>query len=135
MPFSLALGDNVDDFEPVAFISVESGDDLIVSFYVVRPDDPTDGRSIILMRDKKWENLLPEWERGVRVTDEDYSDDEEWEDNFLERIRLGNSTAEIWSKHFRHKLDLRKVERSELRAAKRLLKRMNYDKRFQLEIA
>jgi hypothetical protein len=125
----------VDDFEPVAFITVESGDDLIVSFFVVKPDDPTDGRSLILMRDRKWENSLPEWERGVKVSDEAYSDDEEWEDNFLERIRLGNSTAEIISKHYRHKLDLRKVERSELRAAKKLLKKMNHDKRFKLEVA
>ncbi len=125
----------MDDFEPVAFITVESGDDLIVSFFVVKPDDPTDGRSLILMRNRKWENSLPEWERGVKVSDEAYSDDEEWEDNFLERIRLGNSTAEIRSKHYRHKLDLRKVERSELRAAKKLLKKMNYDKRFKLEVA
>ncbi len=125
----------MEDFEPVSFISVESGDDLIVSFFVVKPDDPTDGRSLILMRDQKREISLPEWERGVKVSDEAYSDDEEWEDNFLEWIRLGKSTAEIRSKHYRHKLDLRKVERSELRVAKKLLKKMNYDKRFKLEVA
>ena len=125
----------MDDFEPVSFISVESGDDLIVSFFVVKPDDPTDGRSVTLIRDRKWENLLPEWDRGVKVSDEECSDDEEWEDNFLERIRLGNATAEIKSKHYRHKLDLRKVDKSELRAAKKLLKKMNYDKRFKLEVA
>lgn len=125
----------MDEFEPVTFISVESGDDLIVSFFVVKSGDPTDGRSIILMRGRKWENLLPEWERGVRVSDEERSDDEEYEDNFLERIRLGNATVEITSKHYRLKLDLRKVERSELRAAKKLLKKMNYDKRFKLEVA
>ena len=124
----------MDEFEPVAFISVESGDDLILSFFVVNPDDPTDGRSLILMRDRKWENLLPEWERGVKVSDEDCPDDEDRDDNFLERIRLGTSTAEIWSKHQRHKLDLRKVERSELSAARKLLKKMNYDKRFKLEV-
>ena len=124
----------MDDFEPVAFITVESGDDLILSFFVVKPDDPTDGRSLILMRDRKWENLLPEWERGVKVSDEACPDDEEQNDNFLERIRLGTSTAEIWSKHQRHKLDLRKVEGSKLTAAKKVLKKMNYDKSFKLEV-
>ena len=124
----------MNNFEPVTFISIESGDDLIVSFFVVKPDDPTDGRSITLIRDQKWENLLPESDRGVKVSDEECSTDEEWEDNFLERIRLGNATAEIRSKHYRHKLDLRKVDKSELRAAKKILKKMNYDKRFKLEV-
>jgi len=125
----------VDDFEPVTFISVETGDDLIVSFFVVKPDDPTDGRSLILMRSPKWEILLPEWERGTKVSDEGLSDEEERHDNFLERIRLGNSTAEISSSHYQRRLDLRKVERSELKAARKLLKKMNYDKRFKLELA
>ena len=105
-----------------------------MSFFVVKPDDPTDGRSLILMRSPKWEVLLPEWERGTKVSDERLSGDEERDDNFLERIRLGNSTAEISSRHYRRRLDLRKVERSELRAARKLLKKMNYDKRFKLEI-
>ncbi len=125
----------MDHFEPVAFISVESGDDQIVSFFVVKPDDPTDGRSLILMRSKKWEHLLPEWERGVTVSDEGLSDEGEREGNFLERIRLGNSTAEIRSRDYRRQLDLKRVEKSEVRAAKKLLKKMNYDKRFKLEVA
>ena len=125
----------MDDYEPVIFISVESGDDLIVSFFVVSPDDPTDGRSLILMRSPKWDSLLPEWERRVRVSDENLTDEEEREDNFLERIRLGRSTAEIVSTYYYRKLDLRKIEKSELKAAKKLLKKMNYDKHFKLEVA
>jgi len=125
----------MDDYEPVIFISVESGDDLIVSFFVVSPDDPTDGRSLILMRSPKWDSLLPEWERRVRVSDENLTDEEEREDNFLERIRLGRSTAEIVSTYYCRKLDLRKIEKSELKAAKKLLKKMNYDKHFKLEVA
>jgi hypothetical protein len=124
----------MDDYEPVIFISVESGDDLIVSFFVVSPDDPTDGRSLILMRSPKWDSLLPEWERRVRVSDENLTDEEEREDNFLERIRLGRSTAEIVSTYYCRKLDLRKIEKSELKAAKKLLKKMNYDKHFKLEV-
>ncbi len=122
------------EFEPVAFISVESGDDWIVSFYVVRPDDPTDGRSLILMRDKKWEYLLPDSEKGVKVSDEGYPEDEEVHENYLDRVRLGGATAEIRSTYHRHTLDLKRVERSELRAAKKVLKKMNCDKRFELYI-
>jgi hypothetical protein len=125
----------MDDYEPVIFISVKSGDDLIVSFFVVSPDDPTDGRSLILMRSPKWENLLPEWERRVKVSDENLTDEEEREDNFLERIRLGRSTVEIVSTYYCRKLDLRKIDKSELRAVKKLLKKMNYDKHFKLEVA
>ena len=57
-----------DDLEVVQFMTAEIGDDLIVSFFVAKPHDPTDGRSIILMRDKKWEHLVAEWERGVAVS-------------------------------------------------------------------
>lgn len=124
----------VDDHEPVAFIAVESGDDLVLSFYVVRSDDPSDGRSLILMRSPKWEILLPESDRGVKVSDEALSDEGEKEGNFLERIRLDTSTADISSTYYHRKLDVSRVEKSELRAAKRLLKKMNFDKRFKLEV-
>ena len=124
-----------DDLEPVAFVSVESGDDFIVSFFVVRADDFTDGRSVILMRDRKWEYLLDDTEKGVKVSDENFPEDEEFDDNFLEWIRLGNSTVEIKSRRHHHKLDLRRVDPSDLRAARKVLKRMNYDKRFKLNVA
>ena len=53
-----------DNLELVQFMTAEIGDDLIVSFFVAKSHDPPDGRSIILMRDKKWEHLVAEWERG-----------------------------------------------------------------------
>ena len=87
----------MDDFELVSFISIEGGDDLILSFYIVESDDPTDGRSLILRRSPKWEVLFPEQEWGVQVSDEgwSYDDEEKWQDNFFEWILLGHSTAEI----------------------------------------
>jgi hypothetical protein len=69
------------------------------------------------------------------VSDENLTDEEEREDNFLERIRLGRSTVEIVSTYYCRKLDLRKIDKSELRAVKKLLKKMNYDKHFKLEVA
>lgn len=121
-----------DDLEPVAFISVESGDDFIVSFFVVRPDDATDGRSVTLIRNRKWEHLLNDAKRGVKVSDEQFPEDEECDENFLEWIRFGNSTVELKSKRYHHKLDLRRVDASQLRAAKKVIRKMDYDKRFKL---
>ena len=91
-----------------------------------------DGRSIILMRDMKWEYLLADSERGVRISDEDFPDYEDAEDNEIQGIRIDNSVAEIETKHRRYRLDLRHVDEADLRAAKRILKKMNYDRRFQL---
>ena len=123
-----------DDLELVQFMTAEIGDDLILSFFVAKPHDPVHGRSIILMRDKKFEHLVAESDRGVRVSDEDVPENEEAEDNFLEGIRIGNTVAEIETTHRRYKLDLSNVGDPEVRAAKKILKKMNYDKRFKLTV-
>ena len=123
-----------DDLELVQFVTAEIGDDLILSFFVAKPHDPTHGRSIILMRDKKFEHLIAEWDRGVRVSDEEFPENEEADNNFLEGIRISNTVAEIETTHRRYKLDLRKVGEPEVRAAKKILKKMNYDKRFNLTV-
>ena len=123
-----------DDLELVQFVTAEIGDDLILSFFVAKPHDPTHGRSIILMRDKKWEHLIAEGDRGVRVSDEDIPENEEADNNFLEGIRISNTVVEIETTHRRYKLDLRKVDEPEVQAAKQILKKMNYDKRFKLTV-
>ena len=123
-----------DDLEPVQFMTTENGDDLIVSFYVAGPQDPSDGRSIILMRGMKWEQLLPESERGVTISDEAFPAYDDALDNDLEEVQIDDTVAEIKTKHRRYKLDLRYVDQSELKAAKKILKKMNYDGRFQLTI-
>ena len=115
-------------------MTAEIGDDLIVSFYVAKPHDLTDGRSIILMRAKKWEHLVAEWERGVTVSDEGFLENEEADNNYLEEIRISNTVAEIKTTHRRYELDLRHVDKSEVRAVKKVLKKMNYDKRYKLTI-
>ncbi len=123
-----------DHLELVHFMTAEIGDDLILSFFVAKPHDPIHGRSIILMRDKKWEHPIAEWDRGIKVSDEDFPEDEEADNNFLEGIRIANTVAEIETTHRRYKLDLRKVGESEVRAAKKILKKMNYDNRFKLTV-
>ncbi len=64
-------------------MTAEIGDDFILSFFVAKPHDPIHGRSIILMRDKKWEHLIAERDRGVTVSDEDFPENEEADNNFL----------------------------------------------------
>jgi hypothetical protein len=123
-----------DDLEVVQFMTAEIGDDLIVSFFVAKPHDPTDGRSIILMRDKKWEHLVAEGERGVTVSDDGFPEKEEADNNYLEGIRISNTVAEIETTHRRYKLDLRHVGKSEVRTAKKVFKKMNYDRRFNLTV-
>lgn len=123
-----------DDPELVHFMTTEIGDDFILSFFVAKPHDPIHGRSIILMRDKKFEHLVAEVDRGVKVSDEDLPANEEAENNFLEGIRIGNTVAEIETTHRRYKLDLRNVGEPEVRAAEKILEKMNYDKRFKLTV-
>jgi hypothetical protein len=122
------------ELELVQFVTSEIGDDFIVSFFVAEPHDPGLGRSIILMRDKKWEHLVAEGERGTKVLDVDFAESEEAEDNYLEGIRIDDKVAEIETTLRRYSLDLRHVGKSEMTAAKKTLKKMNYDERFKLTV-
>jgi len=124
-----------DEFEPVQFITSEIEDDYILSFFVAAHHDPGLGRSIILLRDKKWEHMIPEDEQGVKVSDEDFSGMDEPNNDYLMEIRINDAGAEIKTIHRRYSLDLRHVEKSEIAAAKHILKEMNYDRRFKLAIA
>ena len=63
--------------DTVAFISCETGTDLIVSFAVCNPEDPTEVESLTLMRTPKYEGLLYERERGATVSFEREETDEE----------------------------------------------------------
>lgn len=76
--------------ETVAFISTENGDDLIVSFAVIEPADPTEIDSLTLQRTPKYEHLLEDRERGVRVSFERYLEDD---DELLEEFHLEQRPA------------------------------------------
>lgn len=98
------------------------------------PHDPNNGRSIILMRDKKWVYLIAERDRGVKVSDEDFPENDEADNNYLIGIQIGDTVAEIETTNRRYKLDLCNVDVSEVRSVQKILKKMNYDKRFKLAI-
>ncbi len=125
----------MDTCEPVALVSIETGDDLILSFFVTDAEDPEDGRTLTLLRDWKWERLLPDPERGVKVFDEGVPENEQGPDNYLEEIRVTDTTVELKSTFFARKLDVSRLTRTDQKAMKKVLKKMNFDRRFRLQAA
>jgi hypothetical protein len=117
--------------ELISFISIEDDPpDLILSFAVWQPE-LDDIRSLILMRTPKYEPFLDEAERGVSVSDEAWLNDE---DDMLKEIEFGNDFVKIIANHHQFELDLRKVDKKEIEQAKTILKRMNFDNRFEIRI-
>lgn len=118
----------------VAFITSETGDDLIVSFAVCRPDDPTDIASLTLLRTPKYERFLYEWERGVSVSFE-AEEDEDDDAVLLREVRYGaaEKVVTVRSDRATYELDVRKVDPEELKEMCRVLREMNFDSSIQLE--
>jgi hypothetical protein len=118
--------------ELVAFITVQTGDDLILSFAICKPDDPSDIESLTILRTPKYEFFLDQWERGASVSfDRDLEDDE----TVLLREVLYASDDKciaLRTDHQTYKLDVRKVDPSELSAMCGVLRKMNFDSTIQL---
>jgi len=117
--------------EQVSFISIEDNPpDLILSFAIWQPE-LEDVRSLILMRTPPYEFIFDKSERGVKVSDEDWVDDE---DELLKRIEFDSDTVSIVTNNHMWKLNIRKVDRSDIEEAQNFLKRMNFDNRFEISI-
>jgi len=117
--------------ELVSFISIEDNPpDLILSFAIWQPESENI-RSLILMRTPKYEFILDETECGVKVTDEALLDDE---DGMLKEVEFGDDFVRIITNHHQLELDLRKVDKEGIGQAKTLLKKMNFDNRFEIRI-
>ena len=116
--------------ERVSFITVETGDDLILSFAVQRHDDPLESESLILMRTPMYEPILEEHERGVAVSFERHEDDE---DDYLQKIDYEEADAivRIQTSSRQYELDVRKIEVDDLKKMRKIMKKMNYDQKFQ----
>ena len=118
--------------EIVSFISIEDDPpDLILSFAIWQPE-LDDIRSLILIRTPKYEFVLDETERGVKVSDEDWLNDE---DDMLEEIEFGDDFVKIITDYHQFELDLGKVDKEEIEQAKTILKRMNFDNRFEMRLS
>jgi len=116
--------------ETVAFITTETGDDLILSFAVQALDDPEAIESLILMRTPKYEFILEEHERCVSAHFERFGEEE---DDWLETVEFLKADKMIRIKTTLHdyELDVRKVDAKDLKKMGRALQRMNYDKKFK----
>ncbi len=116
--------------ERVSFITVETGDDLILSFAVQRHDEPAEIESLILMRTPRYEFILEEHERGVGVS---FERDEHDQDDYLQKIDYVEADAivRIQTLSRQYELDVRKVDADELNNMRSILKKMNYDQKFQ----
>ena len=117
----------------VQFISLEEDDkDLIVSFTV---DDPAMGeKSLILLRTLFFEEVLDEEKKGVKVSLE--GDSFEQEDfNILNNIKISDDVIWIKSTFREYQLDITNVQKTEIEDMVKLLKKQNHDNRFTIHIA
>jgi hypothetical protein len=113
--------------ELVAFITVQRGEDLVISFAVCKPDDPADIESLTILRTPKYEAFLDEWERGASVSfDRDLEGDER---ELLREVFYApdDKCITLRTGHQTYKLDVRKVDPSELSAMCDVFRKMNFD--------
>ena len=113
--------------ENVSFINIEDeGTDLILSF-AVYDSEPCFIESLILMRTPIYEHFLDEHERGVSVSFKNI------EDNLrLKSVVLGEGIVEISDEENKYVLDMRRVEKEDINALEKILKKMNFDNSFTL---
>ena len=118
--------------ELVAFITAQTGDDLVISFAVCQPDDPTDIESLTILRTPKYEFFLDAWERGASVS---FKRDLKGDQTVLLRevvYAFDDKCITLRTDHHNYKLDVRKVDPSELSAMCRVFRKMNFDSSIQL---
>ena len=115
----------------VQFISCEeNGIDQIVSFALT--DSKIGVKSLILLRTPKYEPMLDEIERGVSVSLEHQTGDD---DRALMVVRLGSKRLTIETDVSKYHLDVSRVDPAELLEMRALIERMNFDDRFTIEDA
>ena len=119
--------------DTVSFISSELDDDLIVSFAVQTPKDPTEIESLTLLRTPKYELLLDPDERGVSVSFERLRAGDD-EGDLLQEVSYSerDATVELKTAARHYRLDVRKVDPEELADMREVFRKMNFDGRFRL---
>ena len=121
-----------EELEVVSFLTLQDGDDLIVSF-AIADEDPGEIVSLIRLRTPKYEPLSGAYERGVSVSHESFPEDDERDR--LRRLTITGSVITIETMRTQYNLDVSDVNRRELLEAQRILKKMNCDQCFVLELA
>ena len=117
--------------EKVQFIGCEEdGTDQIVSFALTHGEIGV--KSLILLRTPKYEPMLDETERGVSVSLEHQTGDD---DEALVVVRIGSKRLTIETEVSKYHLDVSRVDPAELPGMKALMERMNFDDRFTIDDA
>ena len=119
--------------DTVSFITAGLGDDLVVSFAVQRPEDPSDIESLTLLRTPKYESFLDPDERGVSVSFDRLRDGDD-ERDLLQEVRYSecDATVELKTTARHYRLDVRKVDPEELADMHRVFRKMNFDGKLRL---
>lgn len=117
--------------ENASFITNEDGDDLIVSF-AIPVDQSGDVKSLTLLRTPKYESFLDDSERGVKVSFEDFPDDR---NEFLKKMTIEGNMVTITTDCGIHMVNIENVDPMEIQESERILKKMNFDIRFELKIS
>jgi hypothetical protein len=112
------------------FITNEDGDDLIVSF-AIPIDDSGNVKSLTLLRTPKYEFALDEFERGVKVSYEDFPNDR---DEFLKKLTIKDTMVTITTDYRNYTVNIKNVEPKEIQEAERILKKMNFDGCFEFKV-
>jgi hypothetical protein len=124
-----------DASEPVAFVSAEAGSkDLIVSFALTQ-DDEGDIACLVLIRTPAYEPQFSPEHRGLTVS---YELDPETEPEYdrVRRIQISHDRMEITTiRRGRYLLDVSGVDPDEMRDVVKVLRKMNFDRNFELDSA
>ena len=116
--------------DTVNFMEIEEDEkDLIISFALY--DGDGDIRSLILHRTLFYEFIMPDEERGTKVSLEgDYLEEEHL--NTLERFEFDTPVLRIKSRFRFYEIDAQRLEPEEYEQIKKSLARQNYDGRFEV---
>lgn len=116
----------------VSFMGIDDTDeDLMLSFAL----DIGDGniKSLLIHRSLFFEFVMPEEERGTKVSLEDDDLGEEEYINTLECVTFDDKIMKIKARFSYHEIDLRKLQIEEIEQIKVSLALHNYDNRFEVK--
>lgn len=117
--------------EVVSFMDIEETDkDLIISFAL----DIGNGyiKTLLLHRTLFCEFIMPEEERGTKVSIEDNDIAEEYI-NTLECVTFDDRIMKIKARFSYHEINLRKLQIEEIEQIKESLAHHNFDDRFEIK--
>jgi len=114
----------------VSFMEIEEDEkDLIISFAL--DDEEGDIRSLILHRTLFYEFIMPDEERGTKVSLEGDNLEEEHL-NTLEHFEFDIPVLRIKSRFRSYEIDVHRLRPGEIEQIKKSLARQNYDGRFEI---